>query len=314
MNILCCRAWGIGNIIMCTPALLALRKLYPDARIDLISDLVADMLINDPKILDNIYSRWHDVEQNLYDVVIYFHPGSTHYKFPDIPKQIRHKTDNYQISEINSNLDLIARLGDIGDYAQYRSFISSVEVFKRNNERKAICIHMGKAPKEEVDFIRREWIDEYWLELINKLTGKDYKVGILGGKEEEENIKTWFDNYGRSLKHNELVYNFVGSWDIESTCIILSSCDLLITVDSGVMNLGRAAKTPMIVLGGCLHKNKSGPWEDHIRFIYKEVCKYQPCYGVNGHFNINCIDRLCMKAIKPDEIFNIAKELLNERE
>lgn len=122
MKVLCCRNFGIGNMVMCTPALRALRKLYPDGIIDVIGTPEGCAVIRGSEIINRCFEDKSEVDQSEYDIVIYFNPGCRGFNFPLIPMQITMEED-YTINEMESNLNLVARLGDIGDYEQYEPFV-----------------------------------------------------------------------------------------------------------------------------------------------------------------------------------------------
>src|SRR5438067_12213135 len=96
-HILVIKMAGIGDLLLATPALRALRETYPPARIDLLVTPTSAGLLNDWEVIDNVivldkylfdYPQqllknplnllklgplWHDLRGGQYDAVILMH-------------------------------------------------------------------------------------------------------------------------------------------------------------------------------------------------------------------------------------------------
>jgi heptosyltransferase-2 len=98
-----------------------------------------------------------------------------------------------------------------------------------------------------------------------------------------------------------------GRTSLRQLAAILEQIDLFISADTGIMHLAAGLSTPLIALFGATDPQLNGPrGEGLIKVIYKNKNCPMPCY------KLDCKDNVCMKAIKPEEVFEEAKGILNK--
>jgi heptosyltransferase II len=140
------------------------------------------------------------------------------------------------------------------------------------------------------------WLPDRFAELATRLVREDPSVMIV------------FFGDGTSfelVKHicaqlPERVMNLSGVTSLRELACLIQDCDLLITNDSGPMHLAAAFDVPLIALFGSTDDRATGPYGMREAVIHKRV-SCSPC------FRRTCpIDFRCMTEISVDEVFQLA--------
>ena len=102
--------------------------------------------------------------------------------------------------------------------------------------------------------------------------------------------------------------NLVGKTSVKTLAAVLQRCDLLLSADSGPMHLATAVGTPTLALFGSTDPAVTGPFDARSEAIYKAL----PCAPCGNH--PTCEGRYdCLRAITPDEVVSAARRLLRLR-
>src|SRR5579859_6339862 len=103
-------------------------------------------------------------------------------------------------------------------------------------------------------------------------------------------------------------YSAAGRTDIPRLAALLGLCDLLVTLDTGTMHVGRAVGVPMVVIAPA--KNPAHEWlpigKKHIRILMR---KDIPCARCGKTY---CATRECMDEIGVPEVVEAIKAHLTE--
>ncbi len=336
--ILVVRLYGIGNMVLATPALGALRAGYPDARITLLATdeaawevvsggTAVDSVIYldrektiDPALFDRLRSERFDLIVVLYpmgmvDLPLVASAAGIRYRF-GYRNAVRgnlytHPCDtDYTKGEGELNLDLACRAG--GKRAAGRPFVT-VEgadrervdrLLAENNVRGdelLIALHPGSAEM-------KRWPKENYAALADLLTrGRRARVLLVGGPDERELCR----EVARLMQSTPIVA--AGLLTVKQTANAVRGCDLFVGNDSGPMHLAAALATPTIGLFGPTDRVKNRPWGPRNRTIImggKTACA--PCYK-NGE--IPCIydTNRCMAEISVQDVYDRARSLLADK-
>ncbi len=272
---------GIGNNVMFLPALLALQKKFPQARIFIIAKKETVELLCAYKEDRNIFiieypankpmleriKFFRNLRKNRFDVVIYARPNK--FMMPSVlcfflggyrllhkyPAGLYENCDflnsasiefSEGISDVANNLNLLKPLG-------MEPVFSVPELrIPADAEQKADEFFAKEKPKKKIVCIHigcgqkiRIWPLEHFIELTNKIVKKHgCSVVLIGGKSEEEMAKEY-------LKRIEVpAINAACKFSVIETAVLIKKCSLLITVDSGPQHLAVSVGTPVISIYG----------------------------------------------------------------
>lgn len=146
---------------------------------------------------------------------------------------------------------------------------------------------------------------EYFEEIIDFLISKSYKVVLIGGKEDAEEMNLL------SAKFDNRVESFAGKLIIVESIELLNRCDFLICNDSAPTHLGMAADIPVLTLY-CSTVADFGfyPYNEKSSYLSYDDLDCKPC-GIHGyeecplgHFN-------CGKFLDPDFVIQKLKSFQN---
>jgi heptosyltransferase-2 len=281
MKILITRPWGIGNMIMATPAIQAVRKLFPDAYIMVLTSHVgAECIMDWPVVNQVVVGKERDIcLSGEFDYMINLNPGNEHYKITGITVRevVRYEKDQYDVDEMKSNLALISSIGEIGRRSKYKPHVDNYM------HSKVIGVHAGSRENNKW----KRW--KYFPELLYKLC-TEYRIKILG-KEEDWDFGqlNYVENYlGLTFRH---------------TVHEISRCDYFISNDSGLMHIAAALGITTLGIFGMTDVKKNPPYKQHV--IRKDVkCGEYPCY-LNYGGCTRCLDELTA-----EEVYKKFKEII----
>jgi len=204
------------------------------------------------------------------------------------------------IHEIDRNLSLVEFLGvkivdrhpkvyiDGNDEDFAEQFLNAENI---NNKKRLVAVAPGSV------WYTKKWPEEYYKELVKKLSSKDFTVLLIGGESD------------RSFCHSILsgingpVHNLAGRLTLRESTALLKKCSVLVSNDSGAMHLGVAAGTKVIaIFGPTVPAFGFYPYgEKHTIIEHSLDCR--PC-GIHGGQKCPIGTHECMKAIKPLTIFH----------
>ncbi len=281
---------GIGDIVMTTPFLTALRKEFPTAEIHYLcykgngDFLEGDKRIN--KILkrkeENIFSRdflntMKEIESNNYILVINLFPAQ-HSALLAVLSNAQYKLGNlYSTASTSNNLKIkevektwdgrknaknIAEQLELREYdeAALRIIISSetkkeTEEFFKNEGITRSEKHIGINPN--ATWISKNWPDEYWCMFIEQLLKekeyKEHQIVLFGGPGDKEHTEKIKEEVQKRIlgQEKKRIQNSAGKLNIKQTAAALEKMTLFITTDSGLLHIAAAVKTKTIGLFGC---------------------------------------------------------------
>lgn len=320
-SILVVKPSGIGNMIMFTPALKALREFFPQARItiacyepeaDIIKESVDRVIIlqsRHPKTGALDSSEFETkVRINEYDLAIY--PPFTNLGKPTpylkkvVPNHITHPAVSYDIRhEVLHNMDVIFLMGWAGDVPLMEVPIDSEAA--NGLPIKTIGIHMGASAT--IHMQKKKWPFDHWAALLDMIP-EDYHIVFCGGPGEEEDVRRVVEQM--QTRHLETMTSFVGKLSLKQTAGIIGACKLFISTDSGLMHMAAAIKTPVIGIFGPTLPSKNSPWGDpRINRVVTADVSCGPCYS-NPKILFECPEWICLTGISAKQVFKVVAELL----
>ncbi|NQT46461.1 MAG: glycosyltransferase family 9 protein [Candidatus Omnitrophica bacterium] len=321
---------------MTTPILQTLRKAYPDARIYLLANKFASDLLKGAYFVDKIYTirfpwstydySWGNL-RSIYSVVrslrkenidlaidakidarnafLMFLIGAKRRLGYDITGGGSFLTDTPDFPANSENmteirLSLLKHLGiEISDKAPViplsKEDMTVAENFLESrhlNRNNLVGIHPGASYKARI------WLPENLAVVIRGLKKEGVDVILIKGPKDER-IVTQIQGM---LK--EPIEIFEGT--LKGVTALLCYCRLLICMDSAILQLSAATKTPTLAIYGSTSPLRTKPLTSNIVISYHKEFDCQPC-DYNKPF---CTDKKCMSAITPEEVLRKARQML----
>ncbi len=284
MKILFIHTWGLGDLIILTPALKALKEKYPDCQIDfLITEKAAKFPINKCNLINKIYHCKNDLKDFLklvpqirkekYDyglattgisprksqlflalLNIKYPIGEFREKKLKLVFKEQHKFDP-NIHRLDSNLKLLSKFlpPDIQRKTLFcldkEDFAFADNFILDNNlvGKKLFGIHPGCNKKS---FYRR-WPVEHYIGLI-KLLQKNNNLNLILfiGPDEIELGKEISDQTGIVLASDCSMYQ---------TAALLSKCDYFLNSDSGLGHVASCFDAELFIIFGPANEKITAP-------------------------------------------------------
>lgn len=323
-KILIIRLDRIGDLILSTPAIRAIREGFPRPNTKvhlLVSEYTKSLVVNNPHI-DKLLVYHKDPIPGDYDLAIALHPGLrqnylafksgarfrsgfsgwgggfflTHKIKDDRISRIRHEVDT--ALEIAGLLGCAARSKDLEVSLTTEGEKFAADFFKNHQlspRGPVIVVHPGARQ----DYIR--WQKEGFAQVCDKLIGGEKATVILIADKNEEillqaitSLMTEKPLVASGLKLTELIS-------------LIKRCDLFIGNSTGPMHIAAALKVPVVAIFGSTHPLDNfkawGPWGEWHTVVSKDLhCR-------NCHPG-DCRDIACMKEISVDDVIRAVRERL----
>ena len=367
-NILIIQLWGIGESVLTLPALRALRKKFQKANIEILVternkevyfenkginkiisiklgplpilkfilknrskyDLIIDMeeYLNISSIISFFIGKRrvgfsHNMRSKLYtDTTKYNDKQHCSQTFVDLlkPLNINFKVN---MSEIGYRKlpALAGKKIPISEHAQKplvfdkliklnysvndKKFIDNL--FKNKITKKDFIV--GIAPGAAESAKSRMWPKENFIELSNQLIKKKKNIKIIFiGNDKEKNL---IKNIINKIKEKDKIINLAGKISLRQLFYLTEKCNLVISNDAGAMHIAAAQGVKTIGLFGPNLPVRFGPLNKKSVSIYKgEICKFSPCINVHKGEIPDCYYKgkdyqKCMKDVKVGDVLRV---------
>lgn len=332
----------IGDLIVTTPAIAALREAHPDAHLTLLTTTYSAPVIERTNLVNEIITldrqqfnsstamlrpanlrRLFDLRKGHYDTVVYFHHFTLRLgtlKFALIALAAGAKQ---RVGLDNGNgWFLTDRLPDGGfgakHQAQYwldlvglvdadsspRAAVVQInEAIPQTDSVKRVVIHPGSGGYS----LARRW-DAAKFAAVADALHETYGAEILlvgGVNDNTAEVK--------SAMKNQPV-DFTGKTTLSSLAGLIADADLFIGADSGVMHLAAAAGTPVVVVFGPSNPDAWSPWTPNGQsIVVRSAPECSPCSYMRHTVGLRegCAARTCMRMVTPEMVIEAARTLLN---
>ena len=327
-KILLIRLSSLGDIVLTTPAIRAVRAHFPDAYIAmLVAKQSADVLRENPHLNEIIpfnraakdkdtgemirivrilrqrqFALSFDFQRKFRTELLMYLSGASQrigkgvlctLRVPE--KGNKHATEHY--------FDLLHAAGIPAENRQ-------VEIFLSKGERTEACYTFEEANVSEMQlkvglfpgagWKLREWMPGRFAEIGDRLVKHyDAQVIIFGGPNERELV------HKVNNLMNQPAIPFAGNLQLRQLAACIEKCDLFLTNDTGPMHISVAVGTPTIALFGPGNHNRFQPIGDFHTILRHDV----PCSPCK-QFTDKCKNNICMKAITVDEVWTTIRNTI----
>lgn len=345
-KILIIRLSSIGDIVLASPLIRAIRAKHPAAQIDFLvksefAELVKfshhlsgviELRSADRRELKDLKKRIRDEH---YDVILDIH-NSLRSRYLRMFSGARvvcvvNKRVAARFFLVKSKLNFYDRIVPVAErYLESAARIGvtddrrGLELFIPDETMFAVSSALGKYRFERYDTVigfapaakhyTKRWPQERFVEL-GKLYAKDRKAKILifGGKEDVEYCGD-IAQMINTASGSGVAETFAGRFSLLETAAALDFCDVVVCNDTGVMHLGAARQRKVVaVFGSTVREFGFFPYGTESMVLESKGLPCRPCSHIGleqcpkGHFN-------CMKNVVVDNVMNAVRQLVNDAE
>lgn len=339
-RVLVIRMRSIGDAVLATPTLIALRRGLPDARIDfLLEDWVAP-LFEGFEAVDNIIAigsgsaaRWRaafQLRRNQYDVVFNLHGGSTS-SFLSFAAGARHSVGfaNYRFAFLHNHLlksaaqfwgkphthsaeQQLALAGfvgvDVNDKPWSRLPINQSAAKTLNFKFESA---IGKPMPESfalfhpaAAFATKEWATEKFARVAEYLDGLGLRTIAVAANGEQEVLR----NLAAAANSSVLTFD---NLTLPEITVLAARAKIFVGNDSGIAHIAAAVDTPTVVIFGSSNRFHWRPWTKAPNEIVFAEFACQPCPGyVCAEFG----EPQCIMSVREDSVIKAVERVLRQAE
>jgi len=331
MNILIVQTAFIGDVILITPLIRAVHKLYPQASIDaLVVPAAAKLLENNPHLRTVIpfakrktplLQMAKQLKGNNYDLAISPHSSNrTHLLLwlAGIPRRIGFDrnllcgllTDKIphpnNIHKINKNLQLLKFLSNKDFSLQTELFPSQRDKDKADNLLQALATKPLIAMAPGSIWATKCWLLESYIQLAIRLLQAGYGLVLIGGDGDREKCLA-IEQAAKDFPDS--VINLSGKTNLLESAAVIARCRLMLCNDSGALHIANAVQTRVFAFfGPTVQTIGYYPFRAGDR-VFETDLKCRPC-GSHGHQTCPKKHHNCMKQITVDEVYQAVREAL----
>ena len=309
-RVLVVRLRSIGDTVLSTPSLIALRRFLPESEIDiLVEDWVAPVLEGFEGVGKIVTARIgflsrlataRQVRNRKYDVVFNLHGGTTATFFARA-SGARHRVgyENYQYSflynhRLSSSRDFwkrdrthsaeqqLALLGSVGipveDLPKSRLAVSDEALqsagqkFYEQEGKRLEELHEFVLVHPAAAFDTKEWAPENFARIAEYLNDGGLSTVAIAAEKERAVLE--------NLKTQSRVpIHIFSNFTLPEISALASRARLFVGNDSGIAHMAAAAATPSVVIFGSSNRDHWRPWTDAPNEIVFEEFRCQPCPG-----------------------------------
>jgi ADP-heptose:LPS heptosyltransferase len=341
-SVLIIKFFGMGSVLLSTPALRLMKESFPDVQISYLSFSAQRELLDRIPLVDRILTIDSDsiggflrdgvhvlreIRRLQFDAVFDFEffskfstllsgasraPNRIGFELPTrwrsmiLTHQVPLSKDRHVIEAF---CDQVRILGKPGRTPEVEAPRIDPEDTRRLHEKlpavdgPAVCVNVNAGET----FLERRWMPQAFAALIDSLreSRPDASFLFLGVRSERSYVQRVLDQ----IPETGRCFNAAGLLTIGELISLLSCCELLISNDSGPLHLAAALGTPCVGLYGPETPRFYGPISGSVTAIYKGI-SCSPCMNIYDAKSFRCpYDARCMKAIEVAEVEQAVESL-----
>ena len=306
-RVLIVRLRSIGDTVLTTPSLFALKRFLPQATVDiLLEDWVAPVLDGFPQV-DNVITFTREslasralvarrLRANRYDVVYNLHGGPTA-TFLTRATGAKHRVgyQSYQYAGLHNHLApsplLLWEREKTHSVEQQLALLgwTGVPVSDRPPTKLAVTEQAAGAINSRLEaagladsafavihpaasYATKQWAAENFGQVATELDGKGLPIVAIARKNELHTIDAL-------QQVSEAPVLALTDLPLPEITALLERCRLFIGNDSGIAHMAAAVEAPSVVIFGSSNRVHWRPWATAAAEVVYEEMECQPCHG-----------------------------------
>jgi len=337
IKILVIKIGAVGDVVLASPSLRAIRERFPKAHITVLTGVESRQILQNCPYVDEliIYNKGF-IKKNLFnfiklarnirragfDIVIDFQNSSKSHIlsfFSMAPKRFGYKNKklgfllNYGIKDVKVGLPPVQHQFRVLDLLKIPLKNENLEIWPSEDdfkfvdeflsgqwlmpEQPLVGINIGGSLKWRT----KRWPKDKLFEICDELAKKNIRVVFTGTKD--------YQNLARDIiaKINSKPINAVGKTSVNQLAALIKRLNAFISTDSAPMHIAAAVSVPVVAVFGPTDPRRHIPPAKNIIVIEKRL-RCSPCY------KSNCRKFKCMKEIDVQEIMNAVNNFLPKTE
>lgn len=334
-NILFIKFWGMGSIVLTVPAVKAIRKQYPQAKLSYltfdtnrealealgIADEIITISLSNPfkfnvdtiKLIKKLRKIKFDI---VYDFEFFTYysalinrlikPGYSVGFDNHKNRRSRLFTNTIEFNDHIHTRDNFLNLVSAGRSTGFFTEPLNISPLNWESIKPYIVINPNASPLA----FERRLPPEYFVKIIDSFCGENKFNIVLTGSAEEYNYVEKI--YNRLMNKNNVV-NTAGKLSISELFALIAGCECLVTNDSGPLHIASAFNKPVIAFFGPESPVRYGPLSTKQLVFYRGL-ECSPCMSVSNSKTVNCIfsEPKCMTGFDIDEIIIKIMDFINK--
>ncbi|PYP41725.1 MAG: lipopolysaccharide heptosyltransferase II [Gemmatimonadetes bacterium] len=330
-DILLVRFSAMGDILLMTPLLRALRQRHPEARITVVTRAVfAPLLDRNPRVTEVIgwapgrslrelgaalgrraFTHRLDLHGGLRSRMLRWYAGGRWSGYPKhrVARTVLIKTRRNFYRDLRPvaeryfdaarGLDVRPDGGPLEFFLAAPALAAGGEFLARNGlgvTRQLLALAPGAA-----HFTKR-WPPHHWKALVRLLIAGGNDVVLVGGPADRELCGAM------AAAGGERVVSAAGKFNIPGTAALLKRARALVSGDTGVMHLATAVGTPVVALfGPTVEAFGFSPYHAKAAVLQREL----PCRPCSSHGTAACPlkHHRCLQDLQPDQVLEALRRL-----
>jgi lipopolysaccharide heptosyltransferase II len=335
--ILFVKFWGLGSIVLASPAVRAARAAFPHARVDMLTlagneaaceclglfDRVRTVRIDTAgRFVGDAVGVLTSIRRARYDVVVdlelFAYVSALAAVASGAPRRLGFAkrgralfTETVPFDSQRHVAESFRALAEALVGARLPSF--ELRVPRSPSDDRALEGRLETSGVRRGDFLvamnvnasplafERRWERAKFAALAARLSARFGAHVILTGSESE---RAYVDGLLAELPSPAAVTNLAGRLSFRELVALLGRADLLVTNDSGPLHVASALDTPTVALFGPETPARYGPLASkHLVYYLGLACS--PCMSVDNRKTVDCHhDRLCMRSLSVDNVWD----------
>ncbi|HRI03387.1 MAG TPA: glycosyltransferase family 9 protein [Pyrinomonadaceae bacterium] len=322
---------SIGDTVLATPSLFALKRFLPNAQIDILLedwvapvldgfDAVDNVLTVGKSTIDRIKTA-RELRRRKYDVVFNLHGGTTatmlvratgarhrvgvaSYQYPFLYNHLLPSAAEFWGQETTHSAEQqLALLGFVGvpvdDRPKTRLVVTekgrTARVSEWHERGSYAILHPGTA------FATKQWPTENFARTAEFLNQKGLQIVAIASQSESKVLD-------ELKRYSNVPITTFDDLTLPEITALASKAKVFVGNDSGIAHIAAAVGTPSVVVFGSSNRNHWRPWTDAPNEIVFEPLPCQPCPGYTCEvFG----EPKCILSVTPSAVFTALERVLS---